>query len=72
MFTDATGEVHFEIWEGIRLDGRTFQSLPLFELCREYGELTVSHACRNLGCFPHAQDLSAIKTECRRIEESYV
>lgn len=72
MFIDAEGEVHFEFWEGIKLDGRVFKSIPLFKVCLEYGDLTVTHACRNLGCLPYAQDLATIKTECKRIENSYV
>lgn len=72
MFIDSHGEVQFEFWEGIKLDGRTFKSLPLWQVCREYGDLTTVDACRNLGCFPYAQDLASIKTECERIENSYV
>lgn len=72
MFIDATGSVHFEFWEGIKLNGKRFQSVPLFEMCRTYGDLTVTEACRNLGCYPYAADLATIKEECERIESNYI
>jgi hypothetical protein len=72
MWTDATGEVHFEFWDGIKLNGKTFQSLPLFNLCREFGNAQVLKACTDLGCYPYAADLKAIKDECQRQENSYV
>jgi len=72
MYTDALGNTHFEFWEGIKLNGRTFQSLPLFKLCQEFGDAQVTDACHHLGCFPHVADLSAIREECERREAMYV
>ena len=72
MHIDALGEVHFEFWEGIKFAGRTFKSLPLFNLCQEFGTMHVAEACRHLGCMPYAADLAAIKQECQRQEASYV
>ena len=72
MWTDACGETHFEFWEGIKFAGRTFQSVPLFNLCQEYGTAQVKDACIHLGVMPYAADLAAIKEECERQENSYV
>lgn len=72
MWTNSTGEIHFEFWDGIKLNGKTFQSLPLFNLCREFGDAQVLQACIDLGCYPHAADLRAIQDECKRQEASYV
>lgn len=72
MWTDACGEIHYEFWGGIKFNGKTFQSLPLFNLCLEYGDAQVIDACHHLGCLPYAADLAAIKAECQRQEDSYV
>lgn len=72
MWTDACGEIHFEFWEGIKMNGRTFRSEPLYHLCQEFGDGQVLGACLHLGCFPYVADLSAIKAECKRQEDSYV
>jgi len=72
MWTDACGNDHYEFWEGIRINGRTFQSRPLYSLCQEFGNARVLDACMHLGCMPHAQDLSVIRAECQRQEDSYV
>ena len=71
MYTDALGNLHFEFWEGIKFNGRTFQSRPLYEVCQEFGDANVLEACHTLGCFPHVQDLSAIREECMRTEPKY-
>ena len=71
MFTDALGNLHFEFWEGIKFNGRTFQSRPLYEVCQEFGDANVLEACHTLGCLPHVQDLSAIREECERIEPKH-
>lgn len=72
MWTDALGETHFEFWNGIKLDGRTFKSVPLFNVCSEFGDAQVKQACIDLGCLPYVQDLAAIREECQRQEASYV
>jgi hypothetical protein len=72
MWTDACGEVHFEFWDGFRLNGRVFKSLPLYNLCMEFGTAQVTDACAHLGYYPYAEDLKAIKSECQRQEDSYV
>lgn len=72
MWTDATGEIHFEFWEGIKLNGKTYQSRPLFNLCNEFGDAQVLDACIHLGCLPYVEDLAAIREECQRQEDSYV
>jgi len=72
MWTDACGNTHYEFWEGIKLGGKTFTSLPLFNLCQEYGDAQVRDACIHLGCRPYAEDLAAIKEECERQESLYV
>lgn len=71
MFTDALGNLHFEFWEGIKFNGRTFQSRPLYELCQEFGDANVLEACHTLGCLPYIQDLSAIREECIRMEPNH-
>jgi hypothetical protein len=72
MWTDALGETHFEIWNGIQLDGRCFKSVPLYNVCSEFGDAQVKQACIDLGCRPYVQDLGAIREECQRQEDSYV
>jgi hypothetical protein len=72
MWTDACGETHFEFWEGIKFNGKTHKSVPLFQLCEEFGDGQVLGACIHLGCSPHIADLKAIKEECERQESSYV
>jgi hypothetical protein len=72
MFKDALGNIQFELWQGIKINGRTFQSLPLFNLCREFGDAQVLDACTHLGCFPCIADLSSIRHECERVEARYV
>jgi len=72
MWTDAIGETHYEFWEGIKLNGKTHKSLPLYGLCQEFGNAQVLDACFSLGCLPYAEDLSAIRAECKRQEDSYV
>ena len=72
MWTDACGETHFEFWNGIKLDGRTFKSVPLFKVCLEFGDAQVKQACIDLGCYPYVEDLTAIRQECLRTEHLYV
>jgi hypothetical protein len=72
MFTDAVGKTHFEFREGVQLDGKTFKSLPLFNVCQEFGTAQVRQACIDLGCYPYAEDLKSIKSECQRQEDFYV
>lgn len=72
MWIDATGEIHFDFWEGIRLNGKTFKSVPLYALCQEFGSAQVIDACHHLGCYPYTNDLATIRQECKRQEESYV
>lgn len=72
MWTDACGETHFEFWDGLKFAGRTFQSMPLYHLCQEFGDAQVKGACTHLGVMPYAADLAAIKQECERQEASYV
>lgn len=72
MYTDALGNIHFEFWEGIKLEGRTFQSVPLYLLCQEFGDEVVKGACIHLGCRPYIQDLASIREECERIEARMV
>lgn len=72
MWTDALGETHFEIWNGIQLEGRNFKSVPLYNVCLEFGDAQVKQACIDLGCRPYVQDLQAIREECQRQEDSYV
>jgi hypothetical protein len=72
MWTDATGKVHFEFWEGIRLSGKTFYSVLLYNLCLEYGDAQVRDVCIHLELLPYAEHLSVIRAECKRVEESYV
>ena len=72
MFTDGNGETHFEFWNGIKLDGRTFKSVPLYNVCLEFGDAQVKQACIDLGCYPYAADLDAIRQECLRTENLYV
>lgn len=72
MHTDALGNTHFEFWQGIKLNGRNFQSVPLFKLCEEFGTAQVTDACHHLGCFPCIADLAAIRKECERREAMFV
>lgn len=72
MWTDANGETHFEFWNGIKLDGRTFKSVPLYNVCLEFGDAQVRQACIDLGCYPYTADLAAIREECIRTENLYV
>jgi len=72
MFTDALGNDHYEFWEGVKINGKTHQSRPLYALCMEFGTSRVQDACMHLGCLPYVQDLSAIRAECQRQENSYV
>jgi hypothetical protein len=71
MYTDALGNLHFEIWEGIKFNGRTFQSYPLYKLSQKFPEANIVEACHHLGCLPHVQDLSAIQEECERMEPKH-
>jgi len=72
MYKDALGNTHFEIWQGIKLAGRTFQTEKLYELCKEFGDAEVREACIHLGCLPYKEDLEAIKEECERVEKRFV
>jgi len=72
MFKDALGNTHFEFWQGIKINGRTFQSEDLYKLSKEFGDAEILDACMRLGCLPYAADLQAITEECERIENSYV
>ena len=72
MWTDACGEIHYEFWDGLRFNGKCYNSVNLFWLCREYGDAQVIDACNHLGCLPYAADLATIKAECQRQENSYV
>ena len=72
MWIDDNGDVHFDIWNGVQLDGRTIKSLPLYNLCLEFGNAQVRQACIDLGCFPYVEDLTAIRQECLRTEHLYV
>jgi len=72
MWTDACGETHFEFWEGISLAGRVFKSVPLFNLCQEFGTAQVRDACLSLDLLPYSEDLAEIRNECQRQENSYV
>ena len=72
MWTDACGNDHYEFWEGIKINGKTYQSRPLYALCAEFGDAQVLDACMHLGCLPYVEDLSAIRAECQRQENSYV
>jgi hypothetical protein len=72
MWTDACGNDHYEFWEGIKVNGKTYQSRPLYALCAEFGDAQVKDVCAHLGLMPYVQDLSAIRTECQRQENSYV
>jgi hypothetical protein len=72
MFTDACGNDHYEFWTGITLNGKNYQSGPLYALCQEFGDAQVLDACMKLGCPPYVQDLAAIRQECKRQEDSYV
>lgn len=72
MYTDALGNTHFEFWQGLKIGGRTFQTLPLFRLCEEFGDAQVKDACDHLGCLPYVADLATIREECQRIENLYV
>ena len=72
MWTDALGETHFEFWNGITLEGRNFKSLPLYNVCSEFGDAQVKQACIDLGCRPYVQDLQTIREECLKTEHRYV
>jgi hypothetical protein len=72
MFKDALGNTHFEVWQGIKLNGRTFQSEALYELSQRFGDAEILDACVRLGCFPYAADLKTIEEECERIERMFV
>jgi hypothetical protein len=72
MLTDACGNDHYEFWTGITINGKTYQSRPLHALCQEFGDAQVLDACMHLGCLPYVEDLSAIRAECQRQEDSYV
>jgi hypothetical protein len=72
MFKDALGNIHYDFWQGIKINGKTFDSLPLFNLCQEFGDAQVVEACMNIGCLPYVPDMQAIKEECKRIENLYV
>ena len=72
MWTDALGETHFEFWNGITLEGRTFKSVPLYNVCAEFGDAQVKQACIDLGCRPYVQDLQTIREECLKTEHRYV
>jgi hypothetical protein len=72
MWTDALGETHFEFWNGITLEGRTFKSVPLYNVCSEFGDAQVKQACIDLGRRPYVQDLQTIREECLKTEHRYV
>lgn len=72
MWVDACGETRYEFWDGIKINGRTFQSRPLYNLCQEFGDAQVLASCMHLGCFPYVEDLAAIREECQKQEDSYV
>ena len=72
MYKDALGNTHFEIWQGIKLNGRTFQSEALYELSKKYNDAEILDACIRLGCLPYGADLQTIEEECERIENSFV
>jgi len=72
MWTDALVETHFEFWNGITLEGRNFKSVPLYNVCSEFGDAQVKQACIDLGCRPYVQDLQTIREECLKTEHRYV
>ena len=72
MYNEQLDTTHFDMWQGIKFNGRTFQSPSLFNLCREFGDAQVIDACTHLGCFPYIADLSSIRKECERVEAGYV
>jgi hypothetical protein len=72
MWTDGCGNDHYEFWTGITLNGKNYQSRPLFALCQEFGDAQVLDACMHLGCPPYVQDLAVIRQECKKVEASYV
>jgi hypothetical protein len=71
MFIDALGKCHFEFWTGLKMAGRTFQSVPLFQVCQEFGDAQVQDACMSLDVLPYDCELAGIKAECQRVEDAY-
>jgi len=72
MWTDACGNDHYEFWNGITLNGKTYQSRLLYEVCNEFGDAFVADACNVLDLNPNDEHLATIRKECKRVEESYV
>lgn len=72
MFTDALGNVHWEFWGGIRLNGRHYQSVALFALCRELGTHLVQQTCVELDTTPNDDNLEILRKEIEQNEKSLV
>lgn len=72
MFTDSLGNVHWEFWEGIALNGRHFESVALFEVCRKHGTWHVKSACIATDKLPYDNDLSEIEKYIERSENALV
>jgi hypothetical protein len=60
MWIDACGEIHFEFWQGLKLNGKTYKSLPLYNLCFEYGDSEVLEVCQAQNINPEEYNLSEI------------
>lgn len=72
MFTDALGNVHWEFWEGVAWNGRRYQSVELFRLCRDWGTNMVRDAVFDLDLCPSDDNLKKIKKYIEQSENSLV
>lgn len=71
MWIDAIGDVHFEFWEGIKLNGKTYQSIPLYNLCVEYGEIEVIAAIKDIDLTPEEYNLTKIHNHLKTSTFNY-
>ena len=72
MWTDALGEIHYEFWDGVRFNGKCYNSVALFWLCQDFGTNVVEQVCRETDTSPDESNLTAIRNGCNEHENSYV
>jgi hypothetical protein len=71
MWIDAVGEVHFEFWNGLKMHGKTYKSLQLFNLCLEYGDAEVMEVCHIQDIRPEEYNLSEIQNHLKQNQFDY-
>ncbi len=59
---------HLE-WEGFKINGRTFRSVEVANLCRDFGCAQVWDACMELNLIPTTENIKEISNKCQSWED---